>query len=74
MSILGWLVLGGIAGFITSKVMKLEAAAYIGDIALGVAGEFIGGWVCLFLGAGDLKDFNSYSMLGAVACLAGFGQ
>jgi uncharacterized membrane protein YeaQ/YmgE (transglycosylase-associated protein family) len=65
LSILGWLIVGAIAGFIASKIMRLEAANYIGDIVLGIAGALVGGW--LFLDERDVNELGLYSMLGALA-------
>ena len=65
MSILGWLIIGAIAGFVASKIMRLEAANYIGDIVLGVAAALVGGWVALFIDGGGFEEFDFYSMFGS---------
>ncbi|MFN8512119.1 MAG: hypothetical protein U0232_23505 [Thermomicrobiales bacterium] len=49
MTILGWLLLGLIAGFLASMVMRGGGFGIIGDIIVGIVGAFIGGF--LFPGA-----------------------
>ena len=73
MSILGWIVLGLIAGFIASKIVNKEGSGIILDILLGVVGAVVGGWLFSFFGADGVTGFNIYSMfvavLGAVVVL-----
>jgi uncharacterized membrane protein YeaQ/YmgE (transglycosylase-associated protein family) len=73
MSILGWIVLGLIAGFIASKIVNKEGSGIILDILLGVVGAVVGGWLFSFFGAVGVTGFNIYSMfvavLGAVVVL-----
>ena len=45
MGILAWLVLGLIAGFLASVVMRGGGYGVIGDIIVGIVGAFIGGFV-----------------------------
>jgi uncharacterized membrane protein YeaQ/YmgE (transglycosylase-associated protein family) len=45
MSILAWLVLGLIAGFLASMVMKGGGYGIVGDIIVGVVGAFLGGFL-----------------------------
>jgi uncharacterized membrane protein YeaQ/YmgE (transglycosylase-associated protein family) len=44
MSILAWIVLGLIAGFIGSKIVNKRGEGLFLDIILGVVGAFVGGW------------------------------
>jgi uncharacterized membrane protein YeaQ/YmgE (transglycosylase-associated protein family) len=46
MSVIGWLVLGLIAGIIASKIVNRRAEGIPLDIALGVVGALMGGWLC----------------------------
>jgi uncharacterized membrane protein YeaQ/YmgE (transglycosylase-associated protein family) len=66
MSILGWLVLGLIAGFIASKVVNKTGQGLIVDILLGIAGAFVGGFLFTSLGHHGVDGFNLYSMFVAV--------
>jgi uncharacterized membrane protein YeaQ/YmgE (transglycosylase-associated protein family) len=45
MGILAWLVLGLIAGFLASMVMRGGGYGIVGDIIVGVIGAFIGGFL-----------------------------
>jgi uncharacterized membrane protein YeaQ/YmgE (transglycosylase-associated protein family) len=45
MTILGWLLLGLIAGFLASMVMRGGGFGLIGDIIVGIVGAFIGGFL-----------------------------
>jgi uncharacterized membrane protein YeaQ/YmgE (transglycosylase-associated protein family) len=66
-SILGWIVLGLISGFIASKLINRTGEGLILDIALGVVGAFVGGFVFTrFFGAAGVTGFNLYSMFVAV--------
>jgi uncharacterized membrane protein YeaQ/YmgE (transglycosylase-associated protein family) len=62
MSIIGWLVLGLIAGFLASVVMKGGGYGIIGDIIVGVVGAFLGGFIFSLLGGSGVTGFNIWSM------------
>ena len=66
MSIIGWVVLGLIAGFIASKVVNKTGEGLIVDIILGVAGAFVGGFLFTSFGQEGVNGFNLYSMFVAV--------
>ncbi len=66
MSIIGWIILGLIAGFIASKIVNKQGEGIIGDIILGVIGAVVGGWLFSFFGAAPVTGFNIYSMIVAV--------
>jgi uncharacterized membrane protein YeaQ/YmgE (transglycosylase-associated protein family) len=66
MSILGWLVLGLIAGFIASKIINGSGEGLIVDIVLGIVGAVVGGYVFNFFGHVGVTGLNLYSMLVAV--------
>ncbi len=66
MSILGWIVLGLIAGFIGSKVVNKQGEGFILDIVLGIVGAVIGGFLFTKFGAVGVTGFNLYSMFVAV--------
>lgn len=64
MSILAWIILGGIAGWIASMVMKTDASMGIfANILVGIVGAFIGGFLFSVLGGSGLTGFNLYSLL-----------
>ena len=66
MSIIGWLVLGLIAGFIASKVVNKTGEGLILDIVLGIVGAVVGGFLFTQFGATGVTGFNFYSMFVAV--------
>jgi len=66
MSILAWLVLGLIAGFIGSKIVNRTGEGLILDIILGVVGAFVGGFLFSQFGAAGVTGLNIYSMFVAV--------
>lgn len=66
MSILAWIVLGLIAGFIGSKIVNKSGEGIILDILLGIVGAVIGGWLFNRFGAAGVTGLNLYSLLVAV--------
>jgi uncharacterized membrane protein YeaQ/YmgE (transglycosylase-associated protein family) len=66
MSILAWIVLGLIAGFIASKVVNHTGEGTIIDIVLGVVGAVVGGFLFNLVGATGVDGFNIWSMFVAV--------
>jgi uncharacterized membrane protein YeaQ/YmgE (transglycosylase-associated protein family) len=68
MGILAWIILGGIAGWLASIIMKTNAQqGVITNIIVGVVGAFIGGFLFSLLGGSGVTGFNIYSLLVAVA-------
>jgi uncharacterized membrane protein YeaQ/YmgE (transglycosylase-associated protein family) len=49
-NVLWWLIVGLIAGFLASRVMRGGGYGLVGDIVVGIIGAFIGGWLAGFLG------------------------
>ena len=66
MSILAWIVLGLIAGFIASKIVNKSGEGVFLDILLGIVGAVIGGWLFTRFGAAPVTGVNLYSILVAV--------
>jgi uncharacterized membrane protein YeaQ/YmgE (transglycosylase-associated protein family) len=62
MSIIGWIVLGLIAGFIASKIVNKRGEGLILDIVLGVVGAVVGGYLFSMFGAQGVDGVNLYSM------------
>lgn len=56
-----WLIVGLIAGFLASRVMRGGGYGLIGDIVVGIIGAFIGGWLASFLGFG-----GTYGLIGSI--------
>ncbi len=74
MSILAWIVLGLIAGFIGSKIVNKRGDGMLLDILLGVVGAVVGGWLAGFFGLAGVSGLNLYSIaiavVGAIVVLA----
>ena len=66
MSVLAWIVLGLIAGFIGSKVVNKSGEGIILDILLGIVGAVIGGYLFNTFGAHGVTGLNLYSLFVAV--------
>ena len=66
MSLLAWIVLGLIAGFIASKIVNRAGEGVFLDILLGIVGAVIGGWIFNKFGEAGVTGVNLYSILVAV--------
>lgn len=66
MSIIAWVVLGLIAGFIGSKIVNKTGEGLVLDIVLGVVGALVGGWLFSMFGASGVTGLNIYSLVVAV--------
>jgi uncharacterized membrane protein YeaQ/YmgE (transglycosylase-associated protein family) len=74
MSIIGWIVLGLIAGWIASKIVGGQGQGFFLDIALGIVGAIVGGFLysAIFGGAGVTGvNFGSIivAIIGAIIVL-----
>ena len=76
MTIIGWIILGLVAGFIASKIVNREGEGFFLDIVLGVIGAVVGGWLFGLFGETGVTGFNLYSMfvavIGAVVVLVAY--
>jgi uncharacterized membrane protein YeaQ/YmgE (transglycosylase-associated protein family) len=68
MSILAWLVVGLIAGWLASQVMRGGGYGLIGDIIVGVVGALLGG----FLATTFLKMPNAVNGINITSILVAF--
>uniref|UniRef100_UPI0035CAD785 GlsB/YeaQ/YmgE family stress response membrane protein n=1 Tax=uncultured Sphingomonas sp. TaxID=158754 RepID=UPI0035CAD785 len=66
MSILAWIILGLVAGFIGSKIVNKTGEGMLLDIVLGVVGAVVGGFLFNALGAAGVTGLNIYSLVVAV--------
>ena len=66
MSVLGWILLGLISGFIASKIINKSGEGFFLDIVLGIVGAFVGGFIFTAVGGHGVTGFNLYSMFVAV--------
>ena len=66
MSIIGWIILGLISGFIASKIVNKTGQGFFLDLVLGIVGAIVGGVIFSALGASGITGLNLYSMIVAV--------
>ncbi len=76
MDIIVWIIVGALAGWIASMIMKTDASmGALANIVVGIIGAFIGGWVISLFGYqvnGAALSIPSIltAVLGAVILLA----
>lgn len=75
LSIVAWIVFGGLAGWIASIIMRTDQEqGAVGNVIVGIIGAILGGYLMQALGASGTTGFNFYSLivaiLGAVVLLA----
>ncbi|MDD2213874.1 MAG: GlsB/YeaQ/YmgE family stress response membrane protein [Oscillospiraceae bacterium] len=67
MGIIGWIVIGALAGWIASKIMGKDAQmGAIANIVVGIIGGFLGGFIVNLVGGQGVTGFNIWSLLVAV--------
>lgn len=66
MSIIAWLVIGLVAGWIGSMIVNRRGEGLIMDIVLGVIGAFVGGFLFHLFGHAGVSGINLYSLFVAV--------
>ena len=69
-----WVILIGlIAGWLASKIMKRSNSSLLTDLLLGVVGAIVGGWLVRLLGfspSGGLIPSIVTATIGAIALIA----
>lgn len=64
MSLITWIVLGGVAGWLASMVMKTDASqGILLNIIVGIVGAVVGGMIFNALGEAGVTGFNIYSLV-----------
>ncbi len=66
MSIVAWLVVGLVAGWIGSMIVNRGGEGPLLDIVLGIVGAFVGGFLFNMLGHTGVNGINLYSIFVAV--------
>ena len=71
MDVIIFLVIGALAGWLAGVIMKGGGFGLIGNIAVGVVGAFLGGWLLSKLGLSIGGDFGGFitAVIGAVILL-----
>jgi uncharacterized membrane protein YeaQ/YmgE (transglycosylase-associated protein family) len=69
-SLLLWIIIGGIAGWLAGQIMKGSGYGLIGDIIVGMVGALIGGWLLgSIIAIGGLIGSIVLATLGAIILL-----
>lgn len=64
MNFIAWIILGLIAGWLASAVVKPAGGTSLGmDLILGVVGALVGGFIMNLFGAPGVTGFNIYSII-----------
>lgn len=67
MGFIAFLVLGGIAGWLASILMKTNASqGLISNVVIGVIGAYLGSFLFSLIGGAGFGEFTLYSLLVAV--------
>ncbi len=67
MNILLWIVMGALAGWIASMIMKTNSQqGCLIDIVVGIVGAFLGGFLFETFGGTGVTGFNIWSLLVAI--------
>ena len=66
MSILSWIILGLIAGFIGSKIVDKQGQGSWLNMALGIIGALVGGFLFSLFGSSGVTGLNIWSMIVAI--------
>lgn len=71
MSIIAWVLLGLVSGFIASKLVGGSGGGLVVDLILGIVGAVVGGGLFHLIGRIGVTGFNLWSVLVAVvgACV-----
>jgi uncharacterized membrane protein YeaQ/YmgE (transglycosylase-associated protein family) len=63
MSIIAWIILGLLAGFIASQIVNQRGSGLLLDLVLGIIGAMVGGWVFSLFGAREATGLDPYSLI-----------
>ncbi|MCW2275980.1 GlsB/YeaQ/YmgE family stress response membrane protein [Rhodoblastus acidophilus] len=67
MGLLSWIILGAIAGFVGSKLVHGSGQGLLLNVALGIVGALVGGYLATLLGMGGVSGFNLWSVIVSIA-------
>ena len=74
MGLLSWIIVGGLAGWLSTKIIKpKKQKGCFSGIVLGIVGAIVGGFIISLIGGEGVTGFNFYSIfvatLGAVVLI-----
>jgi len=77
LNLIGWIIVGLIAGWLASMIMGRGGYGVVGDIVVGLIGALVGGFLAGLLGLGGLDANAPFSIgtlivaiLGAIVLIA----
>jgi uncharacterized membrane protein YeaQ/YmgE (transglycosylase-associated protein family) len=62
MSILAWIVVGIVAGFLAKSILGKAPGGVRGDMIVGIVGAVIGGWIMNAFGTAGATGINVWSI------------
>lgn len=72
MNVIIWLIVGGLIGWLASKIMNTDAEQGIGlNVVVGIVGALLAGWLITPLVGGTTINQGNFSLSGLVISLLG---
>lgn len=70
-NIIIWIVLGAVAGWIASRILKGHSSGFVMNTILGIVGSVVGGWLFGALGISLLGALDSFiaAVIGAMVLI-----
>ena len=64
MGLISWIIVGGIAGWLSTKIIKPnKKKGCFSGIILGIVGAIVGGYLVTKLGGNGITGLNPYSII-----------
>jgi uncharacterized membrane protein YeaQ/YmgE (transglycosylase-associated protein family) len=75
MSLLGWLIIGAIAGWLAGKIVEGYGFGFVGNLVIGILGACVGGYILPQLGIFPASTLGNLlaATLGAIVLLVIIG-
>jgi len=71
-SIIAWIIVGGLAGWIASMIMGKNAQmGIVANVVAGIVGAFVVGWLVSFFTGGNKAMPDAFSIPGFIAAIVG---
>lgn len=72
MSLLIWIILGGLAGWLAGQLTKGRGYGCLGNVLLGIVGSVVGGWLFSLIGLRVVGGVGSFvaAVVGAIIVIA----
>jgi len=72
LGLLGWIIVGGLAGAVAGRLMRGQGFGILGDIVVGIVGALVGEFLIGLLISGTVSVIGSFviALLGAIILIA----